>query len=359
METTVSEKVVKDLRELATNTEALVAATAGQGGEKVQQLRIRAEDSLREARLRAARGRRARGGEDAAWGPRRGRLRARSALALARHRRRRRFPDRLRPRTALKPWSQVLPLLRFGCLARRLRSAAAARRAARLAAPGRRGRLIADLHSGIDCRHDLGTAPLRPDHRACHLGHAARLASALAGGTLRLVRLALVLTRDLASGQLTLRAMSLVYTTLLSIVPLLALSFSVLKAFGVHNQAEPMLRSFSRRSAPKGEEVSHQIIQFIQNMNVGVLGSVGLALLLYTVGIADAEDRGVVQPHLAHLPAAQSGRALQPLLERAAGGPDPVVRRLGMTATAMNIGIVRDVLALEPFGQLVLRARPG
>jgi ElaB/YqjD/DUF883 family membrane-anchored ribosome-binding protein len=52
VETTASEKVVGDLRDLATNTEALVAATAGQGGEKVQQLRIRAEDSLREARLR-------------------------------------------------------------------------------------------------------------------------------------------------------------------------------------------------------------------------------------------------------------------------------------------------------------------
>ena len=47
---------------------------------------------------------------------------------------------------------------------------------------------------------------------------------------LRLVRTVLILARDLAFGQLTLRAMSLVYTTLLSIVPLLALSFSVLKA---------------------------------------------------------------------------------------------------------------------------------
>ena len=46
---------------------------------------------------------------------------------------------------------------------------------------------------------------------------------------LRLTRLAIVLARDLAQGQLTLRAMGLVYTTLLSIVPLLALSFSVLK----------------------------------------------------------------------------------------------------------------------------------
>ena len=49
---TAGEKVIEDLRELAANTEALVAATAGEGGDKVQQLRMRAEDSLREARLR-------------------------------------------------------------------------------------------------------------------------------------------------------------------------------------------------------------------------------------------------------------------------------------------------------------------
>jgi ElaB/YqjD/DUF883 family membrane-anchored ribosome-binding protein len=52
MEPAGTEKVVEDLRNLASSTEALVAATAGQGGEKVQQLRMRAEDSVREARLR-------------------------------------------------------------------------------------------------------------------------------------------------------------------------------------------------------------------------------------------------------------------------------------------------------------------
>lgn len=41
---------------------------------------------------------------------------------------------------------------------------------------------------------------------------------------LRWIRTVIVLGHDLAFGQLTLRAMSLVYTTLLSIVPLLALS---------------------------------------------------------------------------------------------------------------------------------------
>ena len=47
--------------------------------------------------------------------------------------------------------------------------------------------------------------------------------------------------QDLKSGMTSLRAMGLVYTTLLSMVPLLAVSFSVLKGFGAHNALEPML----------------------------------------------------------------------------------------------------------------------
>ncbi len=62
-------------------------------------------------------------------------------------------------------------------------------------------------------------------------------------------RSAYALIRDVISGQLTLHAMSLVYTTLLSIVPLLALSFSVLKALGVHQRMEPFLYQSSSRWA--------------------------------------------------------------------------------------------------------------
>jgi membrane protein len=99
---------------------------------------------------------------------------------------------------------------------------------------------------------------------------------------LRLVRTVLILLRDLAFGQLTLRAMSLVYTTLLSIVPLLALSFSVLKAFGVHNQIQPLLVKLLAPLGDQGADVARRIGEFIENMNVGVLGALGLALLLYT-----------------------------------------------------------------------------
>ncbi len=60
-----------------------------------------------------------------------------------------------------------------------------------------------------------------------------------------------VVGRDLVGGMITLRAMGLVYTTLLSIVPLLAVSISVLKGFGVHDQLEPTLVQIL---APLGEK---------------------------------------------------------------------------------------------------------
>ncbi|HFC53817.1 MAG TPA: ribonuclease BN, partial [Gammaproteobacteria bacterium] len=92
-----------------------------------------------------------------------------------------------------------------------------------------------------------------------------------------------VLVRDLARGQLSLRAASLSYTTLLSLVPLLAVSFSVLQAFGVYNQLEPLLLQFLEPLGPKGAEIGERIVSFVSNMRVGVLGSVGLAMLFYTV----------------------------------------------------------------------------
>lgn len=92
-----------------------------------------------------------------------------------------------------------------------------------------------------------------------------------------------VLIDDLASGQLTMRAMSLVYTSLLSIVPLMAVSFSVLKAFGMHNkQLEPILLQFMEPMGDKGVEITAQIISFIDNVKISILGVVGIALLMYT-----------------------------------------------------------------------------
>lgn len=98
------------------------------------------------------------------------------------------------------------------------------------------------------------------------------------------LRTVVLVVRDLIDGELNLRAMSLVYTTLLSMVPLLALSFSLLKGFGVQNRLDETLKTALE---PLGEEKAAQLaeslIGFVNNMNVGVLGAVGLLFLVYTV----------------------------------------------------------------------------
>jgi membrane protein len=95
-------------------------------------------------------------------------------------------------------------------------------------------------------------------------------------------RFAYALLRDFAHGDLTLRAMSLVYTTMLAIVPLLAFAFSVLKGLGFHRDLEPILQGFLAPLGPRGTELSGQIIGFVDNVNGSALASIGIALFLYS-----------------------------------------------------------------------------
>ena len=81
------------------------------------------------------------------------------------------------------------------------------------------------------------------------------------------------------SGQLTLRAMSLVYTTLLSVVPLIAVSFSVLKGFGVDKDLEQYLYGVLEPLGEKGVEITEQVMDLVNNVNGSVLGGIGLAFL--------------------------------------------------------------------------------
>ena len=159
--------------------------------------------------------------------------------------------------------------------------------------------------------------------------------------------------RDLADGQLNLRAMSLVYTTLLSLVPLLAVSFSVLKAFGVHNQIEPWLLSVFAQLGDRGPEVTSRIIGFVDNVRVGFLGSVGLAFLFYTVvsliqKIERAfnytwrvkQDRPFAQRFSDYLTVIMIGPVL-------------IFAALGITASVSSTTVVQAMMQIEPFGTLI------
>ena len=164
------------------------------------------------------------------------------------------------------------------------------------------------------------------------------------------------IVRDLGEGQLTLRAMSLVYTTLLSLVPLLAFSFSVLKGFGVHRQIEPLLYEFLQPLGEQGARITDQIISFVENVRGGVLGGIGLVLLLYTVisMIQKVEDT------FNYIWQVQKSRSLarrfSDYLSVILVGPVLMVTAMGLLATLSASELMQTFGQFEPFGRIIALA---
>ena len=185
-------------------------------------------------------------------------------------------------------------------------------------------------------------------------GNELRQVSGIRRLILQVVRICYVLVRDLMHGELNLRAMSLVYTTLLSVVPFLALSFSVLKGFGVHNQLEPLLYNFFQPLGPKGQEVARQIMAFVANVKVGVLGALGLVFLIYTV-LSLLHKIEAAFNYVWRVERMRSlGQRFSSYLSVVLIGPVMVFSAIGVTATVMNNAWMQKLLAIEPFGTLIL-----
>lgn len=75
-------------------------------------------------------------------------------------------------------------------------------------------------------------------------------------------------------------AAALTYTVALSIIPVLALAFSVLKAFGSAEQLRPLIQNYV---ALGSEATTDQIMAFVNNVNAKALGSLGAISLVITV----------------------------------------------------------------------------
>ena len=168
------------------------------------------------------------------------------------------------------------------------------------------------------------------------------------------LRVTFIVVRELAKGELNLRAMSLVFTTLLSLVPLIAVAFSVLKAFGVHNQIEPFLLGVLEPLGEKGAEITASIISFVQNVKVGVLGSVGVAMLFYTIIALIQKIENAFNFVWRITRARTLARRFTDYLSVVMIGPMLVVTAMGVAGTVMNHNVVQSMQAIEPFGTLLL-----
>jgi membrane protein len=104
------------------------------------------------------------------------------------------------------------------------------------------------------------------------------------GPIIRVLRFPVALVRDWLGGEINVRAMSLAYTTLLSVVPVIAFSFAVLKLFGASANLDGILLEFlSPLGMDSAEELTTNLMQFVGNMRGDLLGTIGLASLAYTV----------------------------------------------------------------------------
>jgi membrane protein len=103
------------------------------------------------------------------------------------------------------------------------------------------------------------------------------------GPVLRVLRYPAAIVRDWLAGEISVQAMSLAYTTLLSLVPLMVFSFAILKGIGARNDLHFILDEFFRPLGNAANQLTESVMSFVANMRGDVLGSIGLIFLTYTV----------------------------------------------------------------------------
>jgi membrane protein len=151
---------------------------------------------------------------------------------------------------------------------------------------------------------------------------------------------------------LNLQAMSLTYSTLLSLVPFLAVMFSVLKAFEVQNVLEPFLLQMLQPLGREASQVANRIINFVDNIRVGILGAAGVAMLFYTVVtlVAKVED---ALNQIWRLPRSRTWpQRVTAYLSVVLVGPVMVFTALTLTASAQSYWLVERLFEIGFFSYM-------
>jgi membrane protein len=145
---------------------------------------------------------------------------------------------------------------------------------------------------------------------------------------------------------LNLQAMGLTYSTLLSLVPFLAVMFSVLKAFGVQNGLEPFLAQMLQPLGAEASRVTSNIMEFVENIRVGILGAAGVAMLFYTVVTLVAKIEDALN-QIWRVPRSRTwGQRVTAYLSVVLVGPVMVFTALTLTASAQSYWLVERLFEI-------------
>jgi membrane protein len=170
---------------------------------------------------------------------------------------------------------------------------------------------------------------------------------------IKIARIAYALVRDVIDGRLTLHAASLVYTTTLSLVPILALAFSVLKGFDVHYRFEPLLMQALSPLGIQAPVIAGRLMSFVDRMNVGVLGTVGLALLFYTA-VSVVQKIEAAFNEIWHVRKERPvGRKITDYLSILLIGPVLMFSALGIAASVLASQPIQQLSSIRPLGAMI------
>ncbi|HMB15812.1 MAG TPA: YhjD/YihY/BrkB family envelope integrity protein [Pelovirga sp.] len=168
---------------------------------------------------------------------------------------------------------------------------------------------------------------------------------------LRQLQMVVLVIRDFYSNRSLLRASALTYYTILSLVPLLALTFALLKAFGVQNQLQPLI--LDKLNVGDGQ-IAEVIVGYINNTQVAQMGAVGLVFLLVAVISL-----------LTNIEAAFNDiwgvNNLRPVLRRFSDylsvvlvGPVLLIGAISMTSSLISHSFTQSLLEMQMIGSLIV-----
>jgi membrane protein len=107
----------------------------------------------------------------------------------------------------------------------------------------------------------------------------------------RTVRILILTIRGLAQDELPIRASSLTFISLMSLVPMLAMVFSLLKGLGFGQTAIADLTAWQAGMPEEFQGFVQQVVDIVQNTNVAGLGWIGLtALVLMGAGLLNGME---------------------------------------------------------------------
>jgi membrane protein len=178
---------------------------------------------------------------------------------------------------------------------------------------------------------------------------------------IRQAKVLIFVLRQFYSDKLLIRASSLTYSSLLAIVPFLAVVFSILKAIGLHMDLAPTLYNFFSPLGERGNIISEKILEFVANAQTSALGLAGTIILLLTVyGILNKIEGSYNDIwHVSRgrtWPRRLAGYTLLTVI-----GPLSLFLILALTASIASLDFVREILSIEHLAKLftvVLKLMP-